>query len=109
MNSDIHELQTELLNMKEKSEMKSHVSANMCSIDQTVPSRTVESEPENVLNTLSPGRSQRWILPHELETPHRQTSSGLQSSMGSSPVGSKSTDKGIHPATSMSYSTCTMG
>ena len=69
--AEIHELHTELLNMKEKSEMKSHLAANMCRIDQTVPSRTVESEPENVLNTLSPGRSTRWILPHELETPHR--------------------------------------
>ena len=75
--AEIHELHTELLNMKEKSEMKLHLAANMCSIDHTVPSRTVESEPENVLNTLSPGRSQRWILPHELATPLRPTSSGL--------------------------------
>ena len=80
--AEIHELYTELLNMKEKSEMKSHLAANMCRIDQTVPSRSVELEPENVLNTLSPGRSMRWILPHELETPHRPTSSGLQSPMG---------------------------
>ena len=79
---EIHELQTELLNMREKSEMKAHMSANMCKIDQTVPSRTVESEPENVLNTLSPGRSARWILPHELETPNRPTPSGLQSPIG---------------------------
>ena len=68
--------------MKEKSEMKPHLAANMCRIDQTIPSRSVESEPENVLNTLSPGRSMRWILPHELETPQRPTSSGLQSPMG---------------------------
>ena len=80
--AEIHELHTELLNMKEKSEMKLHLAANMCSIDHTVPSRTVESESANVLNTLSPGRSQRWILPHELETPHRPTSSGLQSPVG---------------------------
>ena len=53
--AEIHELHTELLNMKEKSEMKSHLAANMCRIDHTVPSRTVESEPANVLNTLSPG------------------------------------------------------
>ena len=53
--AEIHELHTELLNLKEKSEMKSHLSANVCKIDQTVPSRTVESEPENTLNTLSPG------------------------------------------------------
>ena len=38
-----------------------------------MPSRTVESEPENVLNTLSPGRNSRWILPEELETPNRPT------------------------------------
>ena len=70
--------------MKEKSEMKSHLAANMCRIDQPVPSRTVESEPENVLNTLSlsPGRSTRWILPQELETPNRPTSSGIQSPVG---------------------------
>ena len=80
--AEIHELHTELLNVKEKSEMKLQLAANMCSIDHTVPSRTVESEPENVLNTLSPGRSQRWILPHELATPPRPTSSGLQSPMG---------------------------
>ena len=80
--AEIHELHTELLNMREKSEMKAHLAANMCKIDQTVPSRTVESEPENVLNTLSPGRSTRWILPHELETPNRPTSSGLQSPIG---------------------------
>ena len=80
--AEIHELHTELLNMREKAEMKSHLAANMCKIDQTVPSRTVKSEPENVLNTLSPGQSMRWILPHELETPDRPTSSGLQSPIG---------------------------
>ena len=80
--AEIHELHTELLNMREKSEMKSHLAANMCKIDQTLPSRTVESGPDNVLNTLSPGRSTRWILPEELETPNRPTSSGLQSPFG---------------------------
>ena len=80
--AEIHELHTEMLNMKEKSEMKLHLAANMCKIEQTVPSRTVDCEPENVLNTLSPGRSARWILPHELETPNRPTSSGLQSPAG---------------------------
>ena len=54
----------------------------MCSIDQTVPSRTVEAEPSNTLNTLSPGKTSRWILPHELATPDRPTSSGLQSPVG---------------------------
>ena len=80
--AEIHELHTELLNMKEKSEMKSHLAANMCKIDQALPGRTVESGPENVLNTLSPGRNSRWILPEELETPNRPTSSGLQSPVG---------------------------
>ena len=80
--AEIHELHTELINMKEKSEMKSYLAANMCKIEQSVPSRTVEAEPENALNTLSPGRSQRWILPHEMETPNRPTSSGLQSPVG---------------------------
>ena len=80
--AEIHELHTELLNMREKSEMKSHLTANMCKIDQMVPKRTVESEPESVLNTMSPGRSTRWIPLHELETPDRPTSSGLQSPIG---------------------------
>ena len=62
--------------------MKAHLAANMCRIEQTVPSRTVDAEPDNTLNTLSPGRSSRWILPHELETPNRPTSSGLQSPVG---------------------------
>ena len=66
--AEIHELHTELLNMKERSEMESHLAASMCRIEQSVPSRTVEAEPENVLNTLSPGKSTRWILPSELET-----------------------------------------
>ena len=39
--------------MREKSEMQCHLAANMCKLDHTVPSRSVESEPENVLNTLS--------------------------------------------------------
>ena len=68
--------------MRERSEMKAHLAANMCRIEQTVPSRTVDAEPDNTLNTLSPGRSSRWILPHELETPDRPTSSGLQSPVG---------------------------
>ena len=71
--AEIHELHTEL---------KSCLAANMCRIEHAVPSRTVEAEPDNVLNTLSPGRSARWILPHELETPNRPTSSGLQSPAG---------------------------
>ena len=71
-----------MLNMREKSEMQSHLAANMCKLEHSVPSRSVESEPENVLNTRSPGRCSRWILPEELETPNRPTSSGLQSPVG---------------------------
>ena len=67
--------------MREKSEMKSHLSAQMCRLES--PSRSVESEPENVVNTASPGRSSSWILPTEMmSTPERPTSSGLQSPSG---------------------------
>ena len=62
--------------------MQSHLAANMCKLEHSVPSRSVGSEPENVLNTRSPGRCSRWILPDELETPNRPTSSGLQSPVG---------------------------
>ena len=97
--AEIHELYTEMLNVKEKSEMQSRLAANMCKIEQSVPSRSVESEPDNVLNTISPGRSSRWILPEELETPNRPTSSGLQS-----PVGAP-TQLGPSPAT-QEYGLC---
>ena len=49
--AEIHELYTEMLNMHEKSEMQSRLSAHMCKLDQISPSRSLESEPENVLNT----------------------------------------------------------
>ena len=52
--AEIHKLHTELLNMREKSEMKSHLAANMCRIDQAVPSRTVESEPQHSLSRSKP-------------------------------------------------------
>ena len=80
--AEIHELCSEMLNMHEKSEMQSHLSAHMCKIEQTSPSRSLESEPENVLNTRSPSRCSAWILPSEMETPDRPTSSGLQSPSG---------------------------
>ena len=51
--AEIHEFHTEMLNMKEKSEMQSHLAANMCKIEQSVPSRSVESEPDNVLSACS--------------------------------------------------------
>ena len=70
-----------MLNMREKSEMKSQLSAQMRRLEN--PSRSVESEPENVLNTASPGWSSSWILPTEMmSTPDRPTSSGLQSPSG---------------------------
>ena len=50
--AEIRELHTELLNMRERSEMKSHLATNMCRIEQTVPSRTVEATDDDVLNTL---------------------------------------------------------
>ena len=78
---EIHELFAEMLNMREKSETKSHLSAQMCRLE--TPNRSVESEPENVLNTASPGRSSSWILPSEMmSTPDRPTTSGLQSPSG---------------------------
>ena len=46
----IHELYAEMLNMREKSEMQSHLSAHTCKLEQTSPSRTLESEPENMLS-----------------------------------------------------------
>ena len=107
--AEIHELHTELLNMKEKSEMKSHLAANMCRIDQTVPGPWSLSQRMSSINTLSPGRSQRWILPHELETPHRPTSSGLQSPMGAPVQFGQVPRRGNIPASSMSYSTSSMG
>ena len=80
--AEIHELYTEMLNMREKSEMQSHLAANVCKLEHSIPSRSVESEPENVLNTRSPGRCSSWILPSEMETPDRPPSSGLQSPIG---------------------------
>ena len=80
--AEIHELYTEILNVREKSEMQSHLAANMCKLEHSIPSRSVGSEPENMLNTRSPGRCSSWILPSEMETPDRPTSSGLQSPTG---------------------------
>ena len=53
--AEIHELYTAMLNMREKSEMQAALSAKMCRLEPA--SLTVESEPENVLNTACPGRS----------------------------------------------------
>ena len=107
--AEMHELYTEMLNMREKSEMKSHLSAQMCRLE--TPSRSVESEPENVLNTASPGRCSSWILPSEMmSTPDRQTSSGLQSPSGSSnAVWSKSTYSRVSSSKSMLCTSSSMG
>ena len=79
--AEIHELCTEMLSMREKSEMQSALSAQVCRLEP--PSRSVESEPENVLNTASPGRGSAWILLHEImQTPDRPTTGGLQTPMG---------------------------
>ena len=81
--AEIHELYTEMLNMREKSEMQSHLSTHVCKLEQTSPSKSLESEPDNVLNTASPDRSSSWILPSEMmSTPDRPTISGLQSPSG---------------------------
>ena len=84
---------TELLNMREKSEMKLHLAANMCrGRPDSFTSRTVDAEPDNTLNTLSPGKNSRWILPHELATPGQtyiigtSITSRCSSSIGPSPM-----------------------
>ena len=61
--AEIHELYTEMLNMREKSEMQSRLSAHMCKLEHTSPSRTLESEPENVLDTASPVEVQHGSFP----------------------------------------------
>ena len=66
--------------MREKSEMQAAMSAHMCRLES--PTLTVESEPENVLNTASPNRCHSWILPSEMMTPDRPTTSGLQTPQG---------------------------
>ena len=80
--AESHELYTEMLNTREKFEMQSRLAARMCNIEHSTPSRSVESEPENVLNTRSPGRSPSWILASEVETRNRPSSSGQQSPIG---------------------------
>ena len=79
--AEIHELYTEMLNMREKSEMQAATSAQMCRLES--PSLTVESVLDNVLNTASPGRCSLWILPFEMmRTPDRPTTSALQTPTG---------------------------
>ena len=64
--------------MHEKSEVR--LSAKMRRLEQ--PSLTVEAEPENVLNTASPGRRASWILPSETMAPEKPTTGGLQTPVG---------------------------
>ena len=78
--TEIHELDTEMLNMREKSEMKTVLSVNMCRLEQ--PSLTFEAGPENVLNTASPGRPSSWILSSELMTPVRPTTGTFRTPEG---------------------------
>ena len=97
--------------MREKSEMKASMPAQMCRLES--PSRTVESEPDSVLNTASPGRCPLWILPSEvMQTPDRPTTGGLQTPLGApvqlvpSPVAqqySRRSDVAIPPAQSGSH------
>ena len=78
--AEIHELYTETLNMHEKSETQAALSAKMRRLEQL--SLTVEAEPENVLNTASPGRRSSWVLASELMTPARRTTGGMQTPNG---------------------------
>ena len=78
--AEIHELYTEMLNTCEKSEMQAALSAKMRRLEQ--PSLRVEAEPENVLNTASPGRRSSWIPSSELMTPSRPTTGGMQTPAG---------------------------
>ena len=68
--------------MREKFEMQPHLASNMCKIEHSIPNKSVEPELENLLNTRSPNRSTRWILPKELDTPTRPIISSLQSPIG---------------------------
>ena len=47
--AEIHEHYSEMLNMREKSEMRSRLAAHMCNLEHSIPSWSGESEPENVL------------------------------------------------------------
>ena len=66
--------------MPEKSEVRANLSARMYSRES--PNLTVETAPENVLNTACPGRLPSWILPTELMTLMRPTTRGVQSPAG---------------------------
>ena len=78
--AEIHDLYTEMLKMRERSDMQASLSTKMCRLEQ--PSLTVKVEPENVLNTACPGRSPSWILASELMTPVKPTTGGIQSLRG---------------------------
>ena len=76
-----------MLNRREKSEVQAALSAKMCRLEP--PSLTVDSKPENALNTACPRRSPSWILPAELMTPARATTkspNGPPVAYGPSPI-----------------------
>ena len=78
--AEIHALNTEIANMKEKSELQAMISKKNRIIEP--PSLSVEAAPKNVHNTACPGRSPSWILPSELMTPMRPTTGGVQTPNG---------------------------
>ena len=92
--AEIHELYTEMLNTREKSEMKAALSANMRRLEQ--PSLTVEAEPENVLNTAAPSR--QFLMDSSIrvddssKTDNRRTSNSRRRA---STIWSKSSDTTI--------------
>ena len=108
--AEIHELYTEMLNMREESYFQSHSAANMCKLEHSIPSRSVESEPENELNTRSPGRCSSWILPSEMET-SRQANvfRSAITNRCTSPAWSKPTGPRIQSPQSMLYTSSSMG
>ena len=83
LEAETHALHTELANMAEKSELQTTLSAKMISLESPRP--TVEVEPENLLNTVGPCGSPSWILPSQLVTPRRATTSGEQT-LSSAPI-----------------------
>ena len=90
--AEIHGLYTEMLNMREKSETQSHLSAHVCKLEHTSPSRTPESEPDNVFSTASPSRCSSWILPSEMMSGQANFFRSTISIWSSSAVRSKSSD-----------------
>ena len=72
-----HELCTEMLNMREKSELQAALSMKTRRLEQ--PSLTVESEPENVLSTASPVRRDPQLVGSRLQQGHQDKRPLVQS------------------------------